>query len=143
MYDLCCGHLERRGTLFSISSTNGSAYFIRDDYSTEVSLSSHKHSFVSLNELVWFHDSFGMIVRQSAEVENSMNAVERINYYAESIEQEAPHTLPAKRPSPPWPAHGSIDIKNLVLRYRPELPTVLKGVSFSIKAREKVGIVGR
>lgn len=96
-----------------------------------------------LNAVIYSYYSFGMIVRQAAEVENSMNAVERINYYAESIEQEAPHTLPNQRPVTPWPAHGRIEIKNLVMRYRPELPTVLKDISFSVQAREKVGIVGR
>ena len=29
------------------------------------------------------------------------------------------------------------------MRYRPELPLVLKDLSFTIKASEKVGIVGR
>ena len=29
------------------------------------------------------------------------------------------------------------------MRYRPELPLILKNVSFEIKHREKIGIVGR
>jgi len=41
------------------------------------------------------------------------------------------------------PAQGHIEIKDIFLRYRPDQPAVLKGLSMSIKAGEKVGIVGR
>lgn len=34
-------------------------------------------------------------------------------------------------------------MKNVVLRYRPELPEVLRGLTMSIRPGEKVGIVGR
>lgn len=47
--------------------------------------------------------------------------------------------------SPPadWPARGEISFEKVVLRYRPELPPALKGLSFSVAAGERVGIVGR
>ena len=38
---------------------------------------------------------------------------------------------------------GGIEFKDVVLRYRPNLPTVLNKLSFKINAGEKVGIVGR
>jgi ATP-binding cassette subfamily C (CFTR/MRP) protein 1 len=41
-----------------------------------------------------------------------------------------------------WPS-GQIEFKNYSTRYREGLDLVLKGLSFSIKAKEKVGIVGR
>lgn len=46
--------------------------------------------------------------------------------------------------SPPfqWPKHGAVDVKNLEVRYAPELPAVLHDLSFSIKPQEKVGVVG-
>jgi ABC-type multidrug transport system fused ATPase/permease subunit len=47
------------------------------------------------------------------------------------------------RPAQLWPANGNVDVKGLVVRYRPELPPVLKGVTFRIRAQEKVGICGR
>ena len=34
-------------------------------------------------------------------------------------------------------------MKDVVLRYRPELPPVLKGLSMSVQGGEKIGIVGR
>ena len=38
---------------------------------------------------------------------------------------------------------GSITFKSFNMRYRPELPLILKNVSFSIQDGERVGIVGR
>ena len=49
----------------------------------------------------------------------------------------------ACRPSLAWPTSGAIHVTDLVVRYRPDLPPVLKGISFKIGAREKVGICGR
>ncbi|PHT26527.1 hypothetical protein BC332_34953 [Capsicum chinense] len=37
----------------------------------------------------------------------------------------------------------SIRFENVVLRYRPELPPVLHGISFTISPSDKVGVVGR
>lgn len=43
-----------------------------------------------------------------------------------------------------WPKKGgSIEVKNLVFRYRDELPPVIKGISFDVKPYEHIGIVGR
>jgi ABC-type oligopeptide transport system ATPase subunit len=42
-----------------------------------------------------------------------------------------------------WPTEGAIEFENVQLRYRPELPLVLKGVSFKVRPGEKVGIIGR
>lgn len=87
--------------------------------------------------------AFGWMVRQSAEVENSMNGVERILHYANHIEQEAPHEIPDAKPPASWPAQGEVQMKDVVLSYRPGLPPVLKGVSVDVKGGEHVGIVGR
>lgn len=83
------------------------------------------------------------MVRQTAEVENNMNSVERIVHYAEEVEQEAPRELPEKDPVAPWPAGGQVEFRDVVLKYRPDLPPVLKGLSMNVKAGEKIGIVGR
>jgi ATP-binding cassette subfamily C (CFTR/MRP) protein 1 len=49
----------------------------------------------------------------------------------------------SKQPPANWPSAGAVEIRGLVMRYRPELPPVLRSVSCSIKAGEKIGIVGR
>jgi ABC-type bacteriocin/lantibiotic exporter with double-glycine peptidase domain len=72
-----------------------------------------------------------------------MNSVERVVFYATGVEQEAPHELPKNKPPASWPADGRVELKNVVFKYRPELPVVLKGISMTVNAGEKVGIVGR
>lgn len=83
------------------------------------------------------------MIRQSAEVENDMNGVERVVHYANSIEQEAPHNNKETEPPRPWPSLGQLEFDNVVLKYRPELPPVLKGISMTIRGGEKIGIIGR
>lgn len=96
-----------------------------------------------LSYVLGVQQAFGWMVRQSAEVENNMNSVERIVYYAKDIEQEASHEVPDKKPASSWPAEGRLELKDVVLSYRPELPAVLKGISMTVGAGEKIGIVGR
>ena len=45
---------------------------------------------------------------------------------------------PAGTPEKPF-----FTVENLVIRYSPKLPPVLHGVSFELKAGEKVGLLGR
>ena len=42
-----------------------------------------------------------------------------------------------------WPKEGNIEFSDYTLRYRPETEIVLKNLSFSVKSKEKIGIVGR
>jgi ABC-type multidrug transport system fused ATPase/permease subunit len=59
-----------------------------------------------------------------------------------SHKEEAPAHLPTPLPLN-WPSNGDIEAQNLDVRYRPELPPVLHGLSFRIAGREKVGVCGR
>ncbi|CEQ43018.1 SPOSA6832_04911, partial [Sporobolomyces salmonicolor] len=78
-----------------------------------------------------------------AEVENDMNSIERVLYYAHKLEAEAPAVIEDSRPPQDWPAQGAIKFKNVVMSYRPGLPPVLKGLSLSVGAGERIGVVGR
>ncbi|WIA42403.1 hypothetical protein OEZ86_008404 [Tetradesmus obliquus] len=81
------------------------------------------------------------MVRQTTELEVNMNSVERlVEYHSEPEEKPA---ISHPRPPPEWPQAGAIEAVQLVVRYRPALPPVLKGLSFKVKANEKVGICGR
>ena len=82
------------------------------------------------------------VLRLASLAENSMNAVERVGTYIE-LPSEAPPVIEDNRPPPGWPSSGIIKFEDVVLRYRPELPPVLHGISFIINGSEKVGIVGR
>uniref|UniRef100_A0A2K6Q7U3 ATP binding cassette subfamily C member 6 n=1 Tax=Rhinopithecus roxellana TaxID=61622 RepID=A0A2K6Q7U3_RHIRO len=82
------------------------------------------------------------VVRNWTDLENSIVSVERMQDYAWTP-KEAPWRLPTCAAQPPWPHGGQIEFQDFGLRYRPELPLAVQGVSFKIHAGEKVGIVGR
>ncbi|KAK8448521.1 hypothetical protein SEVIR_7G027200v4 [Setaria viridis] len=91
---------------------------------------------LSLNSLVYFAISI------SCTLENDMVAVERVNQFS-NLPSEAAWKVEDRLPSPNWPTHGDIDIKNLKVRYRPNTPLILKGINIRISGGEKIGVVGR
>ena len=59
------------------------------------------------------------------------------------LETEAPPHLPHDPTPDQWPLQGEVRFEDVALRYRPEMPLVLKGLTFTIRPGEKIGIVGR
>ncbi|WFD40423.1 uncharacterized protein MJAP1_003409 [Malassezia japonica] len=98
---------------------------------------------VVLSMMITIAQSLSMLTSELTELENEMNSAERLVYYAETLDQEAPQQIPDTKPPASWPDHGAIDLDNLWLKYRPNLPNVLKGVTLHVNGGEKVGIVGR
>eukprot|EP01065_Artemidia_motanka_P025291 TRINITY_DN30296_c0_g1_i1.p1 TRINITY_DN30296_c0_g1~~TRINITY_DN30296_c0_g1_i1.p1 ORF type:complete len:1254 (+),score=356.57 TRINITY_DN30296_c0_g1_i1:108-3869(+) len=85
-----------------------------------------------------------MIVTGVSSMETQLNAVERVLHYARSIPQEAPAVIENARPSFDWLEHRSdIVVRNLSVRYRPDLPNVLHAINVVIPSRAKCGVVGR
>ncbi|KAL2914170.1 Transporter of the ATP-binding cassette (ABC) [Polyrhizophydium stewartii] len=82
------------------------------------------------------------LVRNLSFLEMSMNSVERINEYLQ-IDQEAPAVIPDNRPPQNWPHQGAVDIRSLSLKYSPDGPLVLRDLTVSFGAQEKIGVVGR
>ena len=84
------------------------------------------------------------LVRTTAECEQQMTSVERVTHYLDSTPGE-PYEAPPGAPQPPpsWPAAGALAFDKFRMRYRAETPEVLHGVSFAVRAGERVGIVGR
>lgn len=75
-------------------------------------------------------------------IEQELNSVERLKHYCQ-LGSEAALTLPSDPPILAWPNQGAISFTDVQLRYRPELPLILKGLSFDVNAGEKIGIIGR
>jgi len=75
------------------------------------------------------------------ELEVKMNSVERVEQY-DKIAQEAPARIPDHTPPKEWPHQGVIKFKDLSIAYGNN-PPVLNNISLKIKAKEKVGLVGR
>ena len=81
------------------------------------------------------------------------SSVERVVEYID-LPQEPPNKLVGKEVPAAWPSITTvgpsgtpekpfITVENLIIRYSPELPPVLHGVSFELKAGEKIGLLGR
>jgi ATP-binding cassette subfamily C (CFTR/MRP) protein 1 len=78
-----------------------------------------------------------------AQCEQEMNNVERIQYYNE-LEMEADSILPSDpKGDEIWPTEGKVEFEDVQLRYRPDLPLVLKGLTFKVNGAEKIGVIGR
>ncbi|OMO66767.1 ABC transporter-like protein [Corchorus olitorius] len=60
-----------------------------------------------------------------------------------SIPAEAPETLDDKIPPSSWPSEGKIELQELKIRYRPNAPLVLKGITCTFMGGTRVGVVGR
>ncbi|KAJ5836890.1 hypothetical protein N7447_002916 [Penicillium robsamsonii] len=97
---------------------------------------------LSLTYAVTFTENVLWLVRLYSEVQQNMNSVERVREYLE-VDQEADPVIDESRPPSDWPSQGAVEFNQYSTRYRPDLDPVLKEVSFSVKAGEKVGIVGR
>ena len=80
-------------------------------------------------------------MRQTADVENMMTAVERVITYTE-LPKEPTYDI-SKKPPPDWPQDGGLRFEDLSLTYYEGGPQVLKNISININAREKVGVAGR
>lgn len=80
-------------------------------------------------------------IRHSVEVTNQMMSVERVLEYSD-LETEIQPKKPVEV-SRSWPNEGRIEFVNVQLKYIYEGEPVLRGISFIIKQREKIGIVGR
>jgi ABC-type multidrug transport system fused ATPase/permease subunit len=86
-----------------------------------------------------YNDAVFWLLRHYAEVELGMNSTERIVEYSEiETEPQDGDDVPAS-----WPSEGRMEVEDLVIAYAPDLPPVLKGLNFEVKARERIGVVGR
>ncbi|KAJ1917994.1 hypothetical protein H4219_002882 [Mycoemilia scoparia] len=95
----------------------------------------------SLSYALSFSVHMLFLVRAYGQMELNMNSVERVRQYF-FIDQEAPGIIQGKRPPADWPKTGEVEVKNLTIEYNPGEP-VLRNLSFSVKAGEKIGVVGR
>ena len=87
--------------------------------------------------------SLNWAVRVGSDFEANMVSVERLRQYTQLSSEAARETDADKLLTKDWPARGKIEFKDVALRYRPNLPLVLKGLNLTIPPQSKVGIVGR
>ncbi|CAD7932634.1 unnamed protein product [Amoebophrya sp. A120] len=98
-------------------------------------------------------DTLNALNRESADLETQMISVERLKQYIFDIPSEA--ALEVEQGAAPtedsaeetrldnWPSRGRIEFQNVSLKYREELPLVLKNITLTIPAGTSLGICGR
>lgn len=84
-----------------------------------------------------------LLVRQMAEVENNMNAAERLHFYSDQVPVEEQLNNAGMKVPQDWPNRGEIIFNSIEMCYRPELPLVLKGLSLHVGSNQHIAIVGR
>ncbi|XVF00452.1 hypothetical protein REPUB_Repub04eG0002500 [Reevesia pubescens] len=82
------------------------------------------------------------VIWNLCNVENKMISVERIFQFTK-VQSEAQLVVEDNRPRPEWPERGCIEFRNLQVRYRPELPIILHGITCTFPGEKKIGIMGR
>ncbi|KAF7843464.1 ABC transporter C family member 8-like [Senna tora] len=78
----------------------------------------------------------------ACKLSNYIISAERIKQFM-LIPQEPPKVVEDKRPSPSWPSKGRIELQDLKVKYRPNSPPVLKGITCTFREGARIGIVGR
>ncbi|PVF95679.1 ABC protein [Serendipita vermifera] len=100
---------------------------------------------IILTYIIQLTQLFGAVTRQAADVENNMNAVERVFQYTrnEVVPPEGRYQKNSNDVPEGWPKIGSVSFKEVTMSHRDDLPPILHSISFSIRGSEKIGIVGR
>ncbi|XP_027924832.1 ABC transporter C family member 10-like [Vigna unguiculata] len=81
-------------------------------------------------------------IQSQCNLANYIISVERINQYMH-IPSEAPEVVEGNRPPSDWPVAGKVELNDLQVRYRPDGPLILHGITCTFEAGHKIGIVGR
>ncbi|KAK7474400.1 hypothetical protein BaRGS_00034354, partial [Batillaria attramentaria] len=81
-------------------------------------------------------------LRLTIETGSRFSSVQRVQEYIENLQTEG--TIASSNSEVPsdWPDHGAITFNKYRMRYNDCLPLALKGVTLTIKPKEKIGIVG-
>lgn len=91
-------------------------------------------SYQDFNHVIFF-------ISIGAEVTNYLMSVERILEYSQLKPEKQPEIT--ANVTAEWPKIGKLEFSNVFYRYAADCEPVLRGLSFSVKPREKVSVVGR
>ncbi|KAK7391291.1 hypothetical protein VNO78_19705 [Psophocarpus tetragonolobus] len=81
-------------------------------------------------------------IQNQCNIANYIVSVERLEQYTH-IPSEAPEVIEGNRPPVNWPFAGRVELHELQIRYRPDAPLVLRGMTCTFEGGHKIGIVGR
>ncbi|XP_061342019.1 ABC transporter C family member 10-like [Gastrolobium bilobum] len=88
------------------------------------------------------NSSLVFAIQNQCTLANQIISVERLDQYMH-IPSEAPEVIEGNRPPVNWPFAGKVEIHDLQIRYRPDTPLVLRGITCTFEGGHKIGVVGR
>ncbi|KAK5653885.1 hypothetical protein OQA88_7810 [Cercophora sp. LCS_1] len=109
----------------------------------------------SLSNVSGLSSSILMLVRVLNQLEVEFQGFQRVEEYSNLSPEEKPSTEAGPPPpslAPPsgelmtskdWPTTGSVELRNVTVRYDVDGPDILKDVSLKFAAGERVAVVGR
>ncbi|KAI8896540.1 P-loop containing nucleoside triphosphate hydrolase protein [Globomyces pollinis-pini] len=99
---------------------------------------------VALTYAINFTRTLALLLLSTSQLENEFNSIERLSVYCDQLPKEAAEFNEKDPNSESWPSNGEIQMENVSMSYpsRPDV-LVLKNLSFSVKAGEKIGVIGR
>jgi ABC-type multidrug transport system fused ATPase/permease subunit len=97
---------------------------------------------LALNYATTISSAMAGLVDVLTRLELDFISVERMQQYTEELELEPPdESMPETTAG--WPFRGAVTYKKVSMRYQLTMPLVLREISFTIGAGERVGVVGR
>ena len=117
------------GTIFTVSVASFAVY----SPSVSASLAG-----LALTFSLEFSQCVFWVLRKYADIEMDMNSLERVIEFCNIPTEPADGVVPPAH----WPNRGGIEISDLIVGYSPDLPPVLRGITFRIAPNSRVGIVG-
>ena len=98
---------------------------------------------VTLNWVITIPNFINFFLFRYSHFIQYMGSTERIFYNVDNSVREGDYQMPEPSLNKTFPSKGIIEVNNIKVRYRENLPLVLDGVSFITNQNEKIGIVGR
>uniref|UniRef100_A0A2N9FH65 ABC-type xenobiotic transporter n=1 Tax=Fagus sylvatica TaxID=28930 RepID=A0A2N9FH65_FAGSY len=122
-------------------------FFLKNLNLIDRNTSQNFHSFSANEWLIQRLEIMCAIVLSSSALAMTLfhlgaSASERLEQYMH-IPGEAAEVIESQRPMHNWPMVGKVKICDLKVRYRPNAPLVLQGISCIFEGGHKIGIVGR
>ncbi|KAL4499696.1 hypothetical protein ABPG72_017236 [Tetrahymena utriculariae] len=105
------------------------------------------HIGLSLTWALKISASIPITIKLLGDTELQMNSFHRIlNYINDTPQERDFDTLydpKSTKTLQKWPQQGDIEIQNVSYKYRKDTPIILRNITLSIKANEKIGVIGR
>ena len=84
-----------------------------------------------------------MLLKGFMSMQNNMVSAQRCINMLDILQEKVVEGADPLAQRPDWPEQGSVEFKDVSLRYRPNTEIVLNNLSFKVQTGEKIGVVGR